>query len=79
LELCWRRYRGEEAGITPKITENLGVKEKDGYTLYFFLGTCESCDVTLNYESSEYKWVDAENYDSLNYVPFVKGVIESTF
>ena len=64
----------EEAGITPTNLSHLG----DYGTISIFNGESES-NPSINFESSEFKWVNAEEVQTLDLVSPLKTVINDAF
>jgi len=68
-----KRELKEETGLKGNFLVQLGVKYgKDGNKLYLF--KCEEYDgdVSLNFEHSDYKWIEIDDLDDLNTTPRCK-------
>ena len=71
-----------EACVIREVKEETGLKIKEKALVYFYTITKESDkdidfymvedwrgEVTLDWESSEYKWIDADNLTSVKFIP----------
>lgn len=65
----------EEAGISPSILGEVATYNDKDFELHIFKGLAGSDSVSLNFESSDYKWVDKYDYNDYNYVPYVQEVL----
>lgn len=65
----------EEAGISPSILGEVAVYNDKDFELHIFKGLASSDSVSLNFESSDYKWVDKSNYNDYHYVPYIQKAL----
>jgi len=78
LESAAIRECQEESGITIKSLNKVSsFDDPSGFTLIVFSAEPIDINVSLNFESSAYVWVDLSNYMNYDYVPYVKQCILS--
>ncbi len=78
LEAAAIRECQEESGITIKSLNRIAsFADPSGFTLIVFSAEPVDVNVSLNFESSAYVWVDLSNYMKYDYVPYVKQCIDS--
>lgn len=74
------RESEEETGLIP-----INLKKADDFTtdemgrLIFYTGDLDSEDVVLDYENSDYAFIDKSTYLDYHYVPSVKEFLEKLF
>jgi len=77
LEQAAIRECQEETGISigglTKINEN--VDTNDNFQITIFHTKIKNSNVNMNFESSDYAWVDKNTYQPYDYVPYVKSAI----
>jgi 8-oxo-dGTP diphosphatase len=77
LEQAAIRECQEETGISigglTKISENIDTNENFKITIFYT--QIKYTNVNINFESSDYAWVDKNTYQSYDYVPYVKSAI----
>jgi len=77
LEQAAIRECQEETGISigglTKINENVDMN--DNFQITIFHSKIKGSNVNMNFESSDYAWVDKNTYQPYDYVPYVKSAI----
>lgn len=67
----------EEIGMYPENIQFIKrISTPDIGEIAYFKGTLPSNKVVLNFENTEYRFIDVDEVDDFNFVPYVKDVIQ---
>ena len=75
LESAAIRECFEETGITPSDLSYFKSFDDKDFTLVVFTAKSDSIEVNLDFENSDYTWVNKSNYNKYDYVPYIGSCI----
>ena len=77
IESAAKRECQEEAGISVNLIRKITTHYDEDFDLHIFEATTDSSEVSINFESSQYAWIDRDSVEKYSFVPYVKEAIVS--